>query len=71
MPDNPMGVVEETTAKLRETVKALESEEARLRGELAKIAGQRKAVANALETLTGDKPRRRRGRPRTTTPAAP
>ena len=55
----------ETAVKgLREAVTALEAEEARLTAELATVTGQRKAAANALAALSGETPRRRRGRPK-------
>lgn len=56
--------IEVATASLRDAVGALEAEETRLKGELAKVTNQRQAAAKALEALSGEKPKRRRGRPR-------
>lgn len=56
--------IETATSSLRDAVTALEAEEARLAGELATVKTKRMAAAKALEALSGDKPKRRRGRPR-------
>lgn len=55
---------------LRELVSTLEAEEMRLSAELATVAGQRKDAAKTLASLSGETPRRRRGRPRKTEAAA-
>lgn len=58
----------ENAAKaLRESDAALQGRERELAAELTTVKAQRKAVTKALETLTGTKAPRRRGRPRTTT----
>lgn len=57
-------VIDQATAAMRDSLTALEAEETRLMGDLARIKDQRKSVAKALESLSDAKPRRRRGRPR-------
>jgi prefoldin subunit 5 len=55
----------ETAVKhLRDAVTALEAREAELQAELATVANQRKDAAKALQSLSGEAPRRRRGRPK-------
>ena len=55
----------ETAVKhLRDAVTALEGREAELQAELAAVATQRKDAAKALASLSGETPRRRRGRPK-------
>jgi hypothetical protein len=49
---------------LKAAVTALEAEETRLAGELAAVQAKRKDAAKALQTLSGETPTRRRGRPR-------
>jgi septal ring factor EnvC (AmiA/AmiB activator) len=56
--------IETATASLRDAVGALEAEESRLKAELAEVTNKRQAAAKALEALSGEKPKRRRGRPR-------
>ena len=57
-------VIDQATAAMRDSLTALEAEEARLSGELTTVKNQRRDVQKALESLTGDKPKRKRGRPR-------
>lgn len=63
MADTP-NAVDVAAASLKDAVTALEAEETRLATELATVKGQRMAAAKALEALSGEKPKRRRGRPR-------
>lgn len=52
------------TASLRDAVTALEAEEKRVSAELADVKSKLAATSKALEALSGERPRRRRGRPR-------
>lgn len=67
MPAETNEVITGAVSSAKDTVKALEAEEARLRDELATVRGQRKAATKFLDALTGSAPRRRRRR--TNTPA--
>src|SRR4051794_35303262 len=59
-------VIDNATTAMRDSLAALEAKETRLTDELATLKEQRKALQKAVESLSGDKPRRRRGRPRKT-----
>lgn len=62
--------VAETVTSASETLKAavtaLTAEEARLTTALATVKAQRQSFEKALQAATGEKPARRRGRPRKT-----
>lgn len=62
MPNETNEVITGAMSSAKDTVKALEAEEARLADELRTVRGQRKAATKFLEALTGNAPRRRRRR---------
>lgn len=66
----PTDHMDATRATLRESVKELSRDEARLAGELEQAKARRRAVEKALKTLEGPiKPRKRRTS-RASTPAS-
>lgn len=64
MADNIETKRDAATGALRDLVGTLEAREAELSAELATVQAQRKDAAKLLASLTGEAPKRRRGRPK-------
>ena len=66
----PTDVLDAARKAMKDSLDALESEQTRLEGELARVKGQAKDVRKAYESLSDTAPKRRRGRPRKSEQAA-